>query len=451
MCGLFGWQIKKGSKFYKDAVFQELLATLLAGYNDSRGGDSWGVWTPDGLTKGWGKAEPYADWFGRFPMAWGHTRKATHGKVNMSNAHPFYEKGWWLAHNGVLSNHTELNKKYGRKHEVDSQHLLSALVEKKPFNEISGYGAVLFMHQQKQTRPFIAKLTDSGSMEVRQMEDDFLFWTSSNYHADEVVKTLGLKQKNWYKIKPGKTYFAEDAELYVAKDMPSLKLKENTSYDWRSGYEGGSSGVKVTKSEKESTTESFRKQWTREDWEEMWDDHTQSGWYAPTPPSPHRDTRHLHSVPPSPVVPDVVKPSAIMSIREHGQSVEKNNLYIDDKKQGLFVYPETTIAANETGSKLMDMELGSRSRCYCDDAIGIHYKYKVDKLTWKCIHLLNKEGRGFIQNLTPDTNPEDPMVKSRNFDKLLMSGFTREDLVKCTPAELMFAVKDLMGISGNSK
>lgn len=237
MCGLFGWQFRPDSKFAKDPDYTEILAQALTSYNDRRGGDSWGVYSPHlGLCKNWGKSEPFHDFFGHTPMLMGHTRKATHGAIDMNNAHPFYEKGTWLAHNGVLSNHDELNTKYKRNHKVDSMHLLSHMVEGRPFTDIKGYGSIEWAKSREKGRIYMARLNERGELAVVQLKDGGIFWTSSDTHAKDIVKDLGLKVKQTYDIKAEQIYFVEDGSLYYIPKSSVALSKEPTKYhDWRKG------------------------------------------------------------------------------------------------------------------------------------------------------------------------------------------------------------------------
>lgn len=133
MCGLIGYSANKGYEFDINKI------KLLLMFNQDRGKDSTGIWTPlSGLNKSTEKAEDYIS----NPeiinaviediTLLGHCRAGTVGSSSTNNAHPFefkYEKdkkkgSIIFQHNGTLTNHTTLSRKYDipfNSWDVDSQ------------------------------------------------------------------------------------------------------------------------------------------------------------------------------------------------------------------------------------------------------------------------------------------------------------------------------------------
>jgi len=119
-CGLFGWVGSNPSIFNRQAF------TLLGLSNEARGGDSCGVYSNKSISYGTGVSKDFPTFIkkighvraGKDCVVMGHTRKASVGGISARNAQPVALKdndgnlGFILTHNGTLSNHEELAKKY---------------------------------------------------------------------------------------------------------------------------------------------------------------------------------------------------------------------------------------------------------------------------------------------------------------------------------------------------
>lgn len=120
MCGIFGIINNKKDTFDRTAF------NILGVFNDSRGGDSTGIYIDGKLEYGIQNRKKYIDFFPDSELienttvckaAIGHCRKASIGIINLENAHPIniYEKNklvFSFVHNGTIFNYKELAKKY---------------------------------------------------------------------------------------------------------------------------------------------------------------------------------------------------------------------------------------------------------------------------------------------------------------------------------------------------
>lgn len=247
MCGLFGWQFEQSTLPSKRQ--RRKLAKALTWHMDKRGGQAWGVWSDGRLYKGINDANPHCKMWSRAATVMGHTRYATHGdKNNLDHAHPFKSGSIYLAHNGVLSNHAELNKKYDRKCEVDSQHLLLHLIEAKPFGEIEGYGVITFLDETAPGSVKLARLREKGDLSVAKTKFGCI-WASTKDAVEEACEYANIDIETFYTVEPGVMHMAEEGALFVAKEGPDLKVKEpEYHWDWRSGYGGSRSAYARNKS-----------------------------------------------------------------------------------------------------------------------------------------------------------------------------------------------------------
>ncbi|MBN1385944.1 glutamine--fructose-6-phosphate transaminase (isomerizing) [Candidatus Woesearchaeota archaeon] len=107
MCGIIGYIGKKNAS----KIVVEGLKML-----EYRGYDSWGVAFKDkdkiDIIKKVGQISKFTQELPESNIAMGHTRWATHGRVNETNAHPHTnsDKSVAVVHNGIIENYQELRK-----------------------------------------------------------------------------------------------------------------------------------------------------------------------------------------------------------------------------------------------------------------------------------------------------------------------------------------------------
>ena len=209
MCGLFGWQFRKGTVSQET---KDYLLLSLAGSMDNRGGHSWGLFNPQGLeSRGLGKMSDSLGWDAKLPDCLvGHTRFATTGDVNTDNCHPFRCGRVLGAHNGMVTNHDELNLTYDRDCTVDSQHIFRHLDEGYPLPEIEAYGAVCFT-VDGYDRVFLGRFND-GELSVAAVRGG-LVWASTWTALTDALTLAGLKGR-WRAVKEGRLHYCDNGRLY---------------------------------------------------------------------------------------------------------------------------------------------------------------------------------------------------------------------------------------------
>jgi len=163
MCGIFGWIGNKP----KD--FDSIKFNILGNYNDTRGGDSCGIYYNRNTIKGINSESKYRDLVFNYelhnhikleqPIIIGHTRKASVGEVSVTNIQPviIYENDDETsnpliiqAHNGTITNIEELAEKYKipiAKKESDSI-ILAKIILNHGFEVLKEYegSAALLIH-----------------------------------------------------------------------------------------------------------------------------------------------------------------------------------------------------------------------------------------------------------------------------------------------------------------
>ncbi len=259
MCGIFGYSFRNNAI---DPQRRVILGNNLARLNDKRGGDSWGIAVIKGnninTIRGLGDMQNHAYHFIDAPTLFAHTRLATRGAKTTENAHPFEIGNIIGAHNGMISNHYELEKKYEdrKDFEVDSMHLFAHLNEDRPFDELEGYGAIEWVKKDDPSRIYLSRLRNGslniwgiGNREADKTEG--IVWSSDEKHLLEALYCVGIKDFFPYNVEEGATYLVKNGEAFIAsarkltlKDPASVRRYSGGSHSdhWLGGHSGGYPG-----------------------------------------------------------------------------------------------------------------------------------------------------------------------------------------------------------------
>jgi predicted glutamine amidotransferase len=238
MCGIYGYRARKGVVLttYESTV----LSTVLAREMESRGRDSWGGVVFEGehaeIYKGLGKVTYSAHQFLRAASnaqtILAHTRAATVGKISKDNSHPFLIGDVLGVHNGSIYNYEELNKKYNRNFEVDSQQIFAHLNDALDLSEVEGHGTFFFSKATELWQNLYVARTMGGSLFLARYYRDsdkkepfVTVWASEDRGVKAAADMIGAYYSE-VEIKAEKLYkIGEDGEIYDIHEPFTLKSR----------------------------------------------------------------------------------------------------------------------------------------------------------------------------------------------------------------------------------
>lgn len=207
MCGIFGFISKKSKPFNKRAF------CTMGVRNDSRGGDSCGIFI-DGLTEyGVDKQKLFINFFRdsilldtvtECKVALGHCRKASVGKVDIKTAQPVVigskenAVDFVLIHNGTIYNYQELAKKYIPEVDIegltDSQ-VMALIFYYKGYDCLDEYngGAVFVIHDYRVNKSYVFKgASKKYTYAKEELEERPLYycWHNGRFCFSSIFETL---------------------------------------------------------------------------------------------------------------------------------------------------------------------------------------------------------------------------------------------------------------------
>lgn len=243
MCGICG--------FVGRSPEVERMMPFLAWEMEGRGRDSWGVTSGLKVHKQMGSILD-----GFVLPEWGesliyHTRAGSVGAKTLPNQHPFVfkkvnESGEYVSsivgvHNGGISNHEELNKKYNRSFEVDSMHAFAHIAEGKDTSEIIGYGALAWFEALKgSTTPNIhfAKF-NMHDFHVFKLECGSLVFCSLKGPIVAAAKMCKVGIGSEYVLRDGYMYSVEQKEGGEFVLMRDVKMEFGSRFkEFKSAWTG---------------------------------------------------------------------------------------------------------------------------------------------------------------------------------------------------------------------
>jgi len=145
----------------------------------------------------------------------GHTQQATSGKVKLPNCHPFRIDGLVGAHNGIVWNHTELNKSTRKNYLVDSMQIFNYIANDLDLQDVETYGAIEY-YDTHDKFAYLGRF--GGNVYAAAVEDDArkdvgVVWSSMRDDLETALTMAGLRyslygvrDKILYKVVEGVMY-----------------------------------------------------------------------------------------------------------------------------------------------------------------------------------------------------------------------------------------------------
>jgi predicted glutamine amidotransferase len=258
MCGIFGMISRKSKPFNKRAF------CTMGVRNDSRGGDSCGVFI-DGLVEyGVDKQKTFMNFFRdslvldtttECKVALGHCRKASVGKVSIETAQPVVlsndngEIEYVLIHNGTIYNYKELAKKYIPEVDIDGltdSQVMARIFYHKGYDCLDEYhgGAVFVIHDYRVNKSLVFK-GHSKKYTYSTLEEEerplFYCWHNGRFCFSSIFETLYAfyYEETIYTLPHNKLMVVRGDKLKLVKEYKREKCTQSKPTTVVTGGYGG--------------------------------------------------------------------------------------------------------------------------------------------------------------------------------------------------------------------
>lgn len=268
MCGIFGMISRKPKPFNKRAFY------TMGARNDSRGGDSCGVFIDGQVEYGVDKEKLFISFFRGSKVlnqvtdckvALGHCRKASIGKVSLETAQPvvlYNDSGavdYVLIHNGTIHNYKELAKKYIPEIDIDGltdSQVMARIFYHKGYDALDEYmgGAVFVIHDYRTDKTLIFKGSSKKYSTSKDPEEErplFYCWHNGRFVFSSIYETLYsfyyeetvyvLPTNSLLTIKNGKLKVVETYSRENCGQYKPIESKPTQSQIWDDDYYYGRS------------------------------------------------------------------------------------------------------------------------------------------------------------------------------------------------------------------
>ncbi len=250
MCGIFG-------AIGKD--YEMSTVKILGLLNEDRGNQATGMYNGIRIIKETYPAKLFFTGMNKeqgSSIFLGHTRLATMGdKSDPNNAHPFHIGNIVGAHNGCISNTTDLAKLLCTRYEVDSQyifHLLSCYKPEEAVNKLEGSFAIWWVDTRDTSKVMFYR--KSNPIHMMGYKETIYFSSDSRplkiATGYDDTKIAQLKENTLYTIDVNTLNIEREDCIYKEKETYNYNRRYwKDNYDdsyWFHGYSGNNSNNIIT-------------------------------------------------------------------------------------------------------------------------------------------------------------------------------------------------------------
>lgn len=259
MCGIFGWNGKHASSVSKDKL------KLLGIYNDSRGGQSMGMYFNERVHKSINPHSKFKDYWEdnvfaetiEHNIVIGHSRRASVGSQSLANAQPSVitlatkkkdSDRMVLAHNGTIANYIELAELYGmniKALNTDSQVMAALLLSdgSEVLSKYIGGASMLFTSTKNPEILYVFRgmssmyavgthLTEERPLHYYQEHKNSIYFSSEKGALVAIAKDKALVKEvpgnELFKVENGRMTKIEDINRDDAAQKPNVVQAAHT-------------------------------------------------------------------------------------------------------------------------------------------------------------------------------------------------------------------------------
>jgi hypothetical protein len=128
------------------------------------------------------------------------------------------------AHNGAIWNASVLDAKYPmRNFQVDSEHLIAHIAERRDMRELTGYGSVAYTDSRAPGEVFLSRMAE-GELSVAKVKGGGVVWASDDEHLIPACRMAGLRVTLCH-VKESAVYVVQKGEILKTRERVNISRR----------------------------------------------------------------------------------------------------------------------------------------------------------------------------------------------------------------------------------